>query len=430
MTESEFQFLKRLHRLFLVENSRKLRLQAAEDVVREIGKVIGSGKRLYLDYNASAPLLDEARDAIIDALGITGNPSSVHREGRAARTLVESARRSVAALVNAKPEHVFFTSGATEAASTLLTPNYMMGRSPVRLSRLYVSATEHPCMVAGGQFPPEDITVLPVDANGIVRLDVLRGVLAAHDKGKGLPLVAVQAANNETGVIQPVAEIASIVKAAGGIYIVDAVQATGRIKLDITGNCGDYLIISSHKIGGPKGVGAVIAISDLMMPRALVRGGGQEKGHRAGTEALPLIVGFGAAADVAKARIDNEGWSSAMRDRLERGIAEVAPGTIIHGSAVSRLPNTTFFSLEGQKAETVQIAFDLAGVALSAGSACSSGKVGPSHVLAAMGQENGPGAIRVSLAPDVNEAAVDQFLGVLRKIVERHQRTKPEPGPV
>lgn len=221
--------------------------------------MVGSGKRLYLDYNASAPLLDEARDAIIAALGITGNPSSVHREGRAARALVESARRSVATLVNARPEHVFFTSGATEAASTLLTPNYMMGRSSVRLSHLYVSATEHPCMIAGGQFSPDDITVLPVDANGILRLDILRGLLAAHDRSKGLPLVAVQAANNETGVIQPVAEIAAIVKAAGGIYIVDAVQAAGRIKLDITDNCGDYLIISSHKIGGPKGVGAVIA---------------------------------------------------------------------------------------------------------------------------------------------------------------------------
>ncbi len=304
--------------------------------------MIGSGKRLYLDYNASAPLLDEARDAIIEALGITGNPSSVHSEGRAARALVESARRKVAALVNARPEHVFFTSGATEAASTLLTPHYMMGRSPVRLSHLYVSATEHPCVTAGGQFSSEDVTILPVDASGILRLDVLRDALAAHDKSKGLPLVAVQAANNETGVIQPIAEIASVVKAAGGIYIIDAVQAAGRIKLDITDNCGDYLIISSHKIGGPKGIGAVIAVSDLMMPRALVRGGGQEKGHRAGTEALPLIAGFGAAADVAKLRIDGDSWSSAMRDRLEQGIVEIAPTAIIHGSSVPRLPNTTF----------------------------------------------------------------------------------------
>jgi len=386
--------------------------------------VIGTGKRLYLDYNASAPLLDEARNAVIEALGITGNPSSVHREGRAARALVESARRSAAALVNAKPEHVFFTSGATEAASTLLTPIYMMGRSPVRLSHLYVSATEHPCMLAGGQFAPDNITVSPVDENGILRLDALEQALKAHDKSAGLPLVAVQAANNETGVIQPIREIAALVKTAGGIFVVDAVQAAGRIKIDITEGCGDYLIISSHKIGGPKGVGAVIAISDLMMPKALVRGGGQEKGHRAGTEALPLIAGFGAAADVAATRLNGNGWSFEARDRLETGLMEIAPSATIHGKSVDRLPNTTFFSLDGQKAETVQIAFDLGGIALSAGSACSSGKVGPSHVLAAMGLEEGPGAIRVSLEPNAQIESVDQFLDVLRKIVARHERSK------
>jgi cysteine desulfurase len=348
----------------------------------------------------------------------------VHREGRAARALVESARRSVAALVNAKPEHVFFTSGATEAASTLLTPIYMMGRSPVRLSHLYVSATEHPCMLAGGQFAPDNITVLPVDENGILRLDALEQALKAHDKSAGLPLVAVQAANNETGVIQPIREIAALVKTAGGIFVVDAVQAAGRIKIDITEGCGDYLIISSHKIGGPKGVGAVIAISDLMMPKALVRGGGQEKGHRAGTEALPLIAGFGAAADVAATRLNGNGWSFEARDRLETGLMEIAPSATIHGKSVDRLPNTTFFSLDGQKAETVQIAFDLGGIALSAGSACSSGKVGPSHVLAAMGLEEGPGAIRVSLEPNAQIESVDQFLDVLRKIVARHERSK------
>lgn len=385
--------------------------------------MIGTGKRLYLDYNASAPLLDEARNAVIEALGIVGNPSSVHREGRSARGLVEAARRSVAALVNAKSDHVFFTSGATEAASTVLTPNYMMGRAPVRLSHLYVSATEHPCMLSGGQFLPENISILAVDENGVLKLDELQQALKAHDKNAGLPLVAVQVANNETGVIQPVREIAALVKAAGGIFVVDAVQAAGRIKLDITDNCGDYLIISSHKIGGPKGVGAVIAISDLMMPKALVRGGGQEKGHRAGTEALPLIAGFGAAADVAAARLNGNGWSAEARDRLEAGLMEIAPGATIHGKAVERLANTTFFSLQGQKAETVQIAFDLGGIALSAGSACSSGKVGPSHVLAAMGHEDGPGAIRVSLEPDASVESVDQFLEVLRKIVARFERS-------
>ncbi len=204
-------------------------------------------------------------------------------------------------------------------------------------------------MLAGGQFAPDNITVLPVDENGILRLDALEQALKAHDKSAGLPLVAVQAANNETGVIQPIREIAALVKTSGGIFVVDAVQAAGRIKIDITEGCGDYLIISSHKIGGPKGVGAVIAISDLMMPKALVRGGGQEKGHRAGTEALPLIAGFGAAADVAATRLNGNGWSFEARDRLETGLMEIAPSATIHGKSVDRLPNTTFFSLDGQK---------------------------------------------------------------------------------
>lgn len=386
--------------------------------------MISTGKRLYLDYNASAPLLDEARDAVIAALDILGNPSSVHKEGRAARALVESARRNIASLVNANPAHVFFTSGATEAASTLLTPNYMLGRAPVRMSHLYVGATEHPCVLAGGQFLPENISLIPVFSDGLLRLDELQSALDAHDKASGLPLVAVQAANNETGVLQPIEEIAAVVKAVGGVLVVDAVQAAGRINIDITQNGVDYLIISSHKIGGPKGIGAIIAVSDLMMPRALVRGGGQEKGHRAGTEALPLIAGFGAAATIAAARLKNGGWSPDMRDRLETGILEIAAEATIYGQKTPRIPNTTFFSLQEQKAETVQIAFDLAGIALSAGSACSSGKVGPSHVLEAMGFSNGPGAIRVSLSPDVSTENVDQFLKALEQIVSRYQRSK------
>lgn len=388
--------------------------------------MISTGKRLYLDYNASAPLLDEARDAVIAALDILGNPSSVHKEGRAARALVEAARRNVASLVNANPAHVLFTSGATEAASTLLTPNYMMGRAPVRMSHLYIGATEHPCVLAGGQFPAENISLIPVSPDGLLHLDELQSALNAHDKTSGLPLVAVQAANNETGVLQPIEEIASVVKAAGGVLVVDAVQAAGRINIDITNNYADYLIVSSHKIGGPKGVGAVIAVSDLMMPRALVRGGGQEKGHRAGTEALPLIAGFGAAACCAATRLKNGGWAPEMRDRLETGILEIAPEATIYGKSVPRIPNTTFFSLQEQKAETVQIAFDLAGIALSAGSACSSGKVGPSHVLEAMGFKNGPGAIRVSLSPDVSSENVDQFLKAFAQIVSRHQRSKAD----
>lgn len=380
--------------------------------------------RAYMDYNASAPLIPAAHDAVVEALMQTGNPSSVHQEGRAAKAILEAGRRSVAALVDAKPDHVVFTSGATEAASTLLTPHFMMGRAPVRLSRLYVGASEHPCTRSGGQFAAELITVVPVDGQGVLDLDFLREALGAHDRSEGLPLVAVQAANNETGVLQPVATIGALVKEFGGLFVVDAVQAAGRIPIDISNACADYLILSSHKIGGPKGVGAIVAVSDLIMPRALVRGGGQEKGHRAGTEALPLIAGFGAAAAVASERLKAGGWSAARRDAIERGIRQIAPDAIIYGEATSRLPNTTFFSLADMKAETVQIAFDLAGIALSAGSACSSGKVGPSHVLAAMGYADGMGGLRVSTGPDTSDEDTGLFLETLRKIVARRDRSK------
>ncbi|TIQ01139.1 MAG: aminotransferase class V-fold PLP-dependent enzyme, partial [Mesorhizobium sp.] len=182
--------------------------------------------------------------------------------------------RDVATLVNASAEHVVFTSGATEAASTLLTPDWQMGRGTVRMSRLYVCEADHPCVLNGGRFPAAQVIRIGVDTDGIVRLDTLAAALGRHDKADGLPLVAIHAANNETGVIQPVERIAEIVKAAGGILVVDAVQAAGRVPLDMSAGYADYLILSSHKIGGPKGVGAIVAASDLMMPRPLIAGGG------------------------------------------------------------------------------------------------------------------------------------------------------------
>lgn len=386
-----------------------------------------SGSRVYFDYNASAPLLDEAREAVIAAMDITGNPSSVHREGRAARALLETARRDVAALVNAKNDHVFFTSGATEAATTVLTPQYKMGKSALRLSKLYVSATEHPCVLAGGRFTQENIIVLPVDGQGLLDLNALQRQLNEHDKASGLPLVAVQWANNETGVIQPVAEIAALVKSAGGIFVVDAVQAAGRVSIDLALSGADYLILSSHKIGGPKGVGAVVAVSDLVMPEALVRGGGQEKGYRAGTEALPLIAGFGAAARKAMAGLENPIaplWRLENRQAIEAGLTALAPDVIIYGKKTERLVNTTFFSLPEMKAETMQIAFDLAGIALSAGSACSSGKVGASHVVQAMGYQDDLGACRISISPQTSAEDIAKLLAVFEKIVEKRNANR------
>jgi cysteine desulfurase len=377
-----------------------------------------AAERAYLDWNASAPLCDAARTAMVGALD-AANPSSVHREGRAARGLVEEARRAVAALVNGKPEHVVFTSGATEAASTLLAPEWRMGRSPLRMGRLYVSEADHPCVLSGGRFPAERVTRIGVDQNGILDIAALKTALAAHDKAEGLALVAVHAANNETGVIQPIEEIGRVVKAAGGVLVLDAVQAAGRIPLDIATGCVDYLILSSHKIGGPKGAGAIVAAADLMMPKPLVTGGGQEKGHRAGTENLPAIVGFGAAAREALAGLDRIAELRQKRGAIESMIRELVPDAVFFGADAPRLANTTFFAIPGVKAETAQIAFDLAGVALSAGSACSSGKVGPSHVLKAMGFGDGVGALRVSIGPTTGEEEIELLRKALAGIAAR-----------
>jgi cysteine desulfurase len=375
--------------------------------------------RAYLDYNATAPLLPAAREAMLSAFDACGNPSSVHAEGRAAKRIVEEARRAVAALVNARAEHVFFTSGATEAASTLLTPDWRMGRSALRMSRLVVSAADHPCVLNGGRFPSDARTVVGVDANGILDMAALAQVLTTHDRASGLVLVAVHAANNETGVIQPIAEIARLVKVHGGILVVDAVQAAGRVPVDISNSYGDFLILSSHKIGGPKGVGAIVGVSDLMMPAPLVSGGGQEKSHRAGTENVPGIAGFGAAARLALAGLADVSSLRASRDELEKIIIDLSPDITIYGRDVERLCNTSFFSLRGVKAETAQIAFDLAGVALSAGSACSSGKVGPSHVLEAMGHGQNAGALRVSLGHETRQEDITLFTKALSTLLAR-----------
>lgn len=378
-----------------------------------------AGQRAYLDYNASAPLLPSARTATLAALDMLANPSSVHLEGRATRRVAEDARRDVAALVGGRPEHVVFTSGATEAATTLLTPNWRMGRAPLRMSRLYVSETDHPCLLQGGRFSTEQIVRVGVDRNGVCDLEALKRALANHDRADGLPLVAIHAANNETGVIQPVAEISAAVKAAGGILVVDAVQAVGRVPIDISAAYADYLILSSHKIGGPKGVGAFIAAADLMMPMPLITGGGQEKGHRAGTENLAGIAGFGAAAKEALAGLSRMEAVRAKRDEIEKIIMALAPDAEIFGRDAERLANTVFFAISGMKAETAQIAFDLAGVALSAGSACSSGRVGSSHVLKAMGHDDQDGALRVSIGHTTSAEDMDLFKVALSDMVAR-----------
>ncbi|WP_312944783.1 cysteine desulfurase family protein [Agrobacterium sp.] len=378
--------------------------------------------RIYLDWNATAPLLPCVRDALLHAFDLSGNPSSVHKEGRAARMAVESARRNVANLVGAQASHVVFTSGATEAANLVLTPDYKMGRSALRIGRLYVSAIEHPAVREGGRFNKDDVTEIPVTSDGVLDLDALKKLLEDHDKTTGLPMVAVMLVNNETGILQPVAEAARLVHAAGGLMVVDAVQAAGRLPIDIQGLDADFLFVSSHKIGGPKGVGALVTRGEAMMPKALIHGGGQEKGHRSGTENTTAIIGFGAAAAfVLDELVERNAAIATLRERLETGMRKAAVDVIIHGAEVERVANTTFFTLPSLKAETGQIAFDIEGIALSAGSACSSGKVGESHVLTAMGKDPKLGGLRISLGVSTSEAEIDLALAAFEKIASRRK---------
>jgi cysteine desulfurase len=375
-------------------------------------------QRTYLDWNATAPLRPEARQAVAAALELTGNPSSVHAEGRAARALVETARAQVADLIGAEPGNVTFTSGGTEANVMALSPDIQTGRLPAR-DRLLVSGVEHPSVAAGGRFRPDQIEILPVDSTGVVDLGALEARLAALAAGGAHPLVSVMLANNETGVIQPIAEVAALAHAHGALLHVDAVQAAGRIAIDINALGADLLTLSAHKIGGPQGVGAVIRRDEALRIAPLVRGGGQERGLRGGTEDVAGIVGFGAAATAAQRDLaEAAGRMAALRDALEHGLRQVEPATVIFGTAAERLPNTTLFTVSGLRAETAIIAFDLAGVALSSGSACSSGKVQPSHVLAAMGVDPAlaKGAVRVSIGWDTNESDIERCLAAWRTV--------------
>jgi cysteine desulfurase len=369
--------------------------------------------RVYLDWNATTPLRPEAREAMAAAWDFCGNPSSVHAEGRQARRLVEEARAAVAGAVGALPRNVVFTSGGTEANALALTPGLRHG-SGLPVERLLVSAIEHASVLAGGRFPTEAIGTIGVTRSGLLDLDRLRAKL----EGGPPALVSVMLANNETGAVQPVAEAAEIVHAAGGLLHVDAIQALGKISLDIKALNADLVTVSGHKIGGPKGVGAVALAEGVRGLEPWLRGGGQELGHRAGTENVAGIAGFGAAAKAAMGVRESDAIRlESLRNRLERGLRETT-GTIVFSGDVPRLPNTTLFTVPGLKAETAVIGFDLEGIAVSSGSACSSGKVQPSHVLKAMGfgPEIAEGAVRLSLGWSTSPADIDRCLKAWRKL--------------
>jgi len=373
-------------------------------------------ERSYLDWNATAPMRPQAREALRAALAVVGNPSSVHAEGRAARHLVEKAREQVAALIGAQPGNVFFTSGGTEANMLALTPAIETAGEKRPRDRLFMSAIEHPSVRTGGRFSRELIQDVPVMADG--RADLAALAVAVGEASR--PLVSLMLANNETGVVQPVAEAATIVHAAAGLLHVDAVQGPGRIPCDIGPLAADLLTVSAHKIGGPKGVGAMVRRDeDIHVRDPLIRGGGQERGIRAGTENVAGIVAFGAAAEAAREQFTGEAAHvTRLREMLESGLKAISQNSVIFGETTERLPNTTLFAVEGMKAETAVIAFDLEGVAVSSGAACSSGKVQPSHVLAAMGVPPPllHGAVRVSLGWASTEADVERFLDAWRKL--------------
>jgi cysteine desulfurase len=372
-------------------------------------------RRTYLDWNATAPLRPAARAAMLAALDGVGNPSSVHTEGRAARRVIEDAREQVAALAGASPRNVYFTSGATEA-------NAWVHGQPWRT--IVFSRLEHVSVLASIDASTADRREVGATRDGVIDLEALAAILsdAAHSSAEapGRAVLTVQAANNETGVVQPLAAVIDVAKAHGMRVASDAVQMAGRARLDFDGSGLDYMTISAHKLGGPKGVGAVIARPDAPLAPMMI-GGGQERRLRAGTENVAAIAGFGAAAEEAARDLGATAAVGALRDRLEAEVCARAPNTMIIGREAPRLPNTTCLALPGRAAETLVAAFDLAGVAVSAGSACSSGKVAPSHVLSAMGLDAGlvRGAIRISLGATTTTDDIAAFLAAFDDITAR-----------
>jgi cysteine desulfurase len=366
---------------------------------------------VYLDHNATSPVRPEAMTAIMSALGQAANPSSVHAAGRRARAVVEDARADVAALVGARAPDVIFTSGGTEANALA----FASARSWA--SRLIVGATEHDAVAANAASSGLAVEVWPVDANGVADLAWLEARLIGLKPGER-PCVALMLANNETGVIQPVAQAAALVHAANGWLHVDAVQAAGKIAIDMAALGADTLALSAHKLGGPQGVGALVH-ADRAPLRPWLRGGGQERGFRAGTENVAGIAGFAAAARAAMRDLDSVQDQATWRNRAAEALAAI--GAVVVGEAVDRLPNTLCVAAPGFSAQLQVMGLDLEGVMVSAGAACSSGRVKPSGVLTAMGLSDlADCAIRASGGWSTTEQDWDRFAEVWCAAYGRH----------
>jgi cysteine desulfurase len=381
----------------------------------------------YLDHNATSPLRPESLAAMTHALSVSGNPSSIHARGRAARALADGARDEIARFAGAADHEIIFTSGATEAANLGLAgaiegaiDQHEVDKTIARITRLFVSAIEHPAVSAPAQrlaerVPGLRLELLPVTADGVLDTEALRVALR---EGKGRALVAVMAANNETGAIQPIAEISRLAGEAGALLLVDGVPAAGKVDLDA--RACDYLVLSAHKMGGPSGAGALI-VRDGAPLAAQIMGGAQQNGLRAGTENLSGIAGMGAAARTLRDGAGERARIAHLRDRFESMLKQAIPDAAIFAADGPRLCGTSFFALPGVAAQTAQIALDLDGVMVSAGSSCASGKVAPSHVLAAMGVDDAIAAcaVRASFGWDCESADVDAAIASLTKLWQR-----------
>ena len=376
----------------------------------------------YIDHNATSPLRPESLLAMTQALAIGGNPSSVHGAGRAARAVMEDARDKVAALVNAPPASVVFTSGATESCALALfgAAEGSLEGEDARITRVFVSAVEHKAVLKGAErlaerFPWIHLTILPVTADGVLDLEALRVGLR---EGKGRALVAVMAANNETGVIQPIAEVSKLVREAGALLLVDAVPSAGKIDLDFP--LCDYMVLSAHKMGGPLGSGALLVADGAPLAPQLV-GGGHQRGLRAGSENLSGIAGFGAAAQSLRDARGERERIKHLRDHFEAALKAAIPEAVIFGEKAPRLCSTSGFAIPGLVAATALMGMDLDGVMMSSGSTCSSGKIAASPALAAMGVEDGLAncALRASFGWSSTMEDVNAAVASLVKLRER-----------
>ena len=369
--------------------------------------------RTYLDWNASAPIYPEVVEAMSEALLDGGNASSVHHEGRIAHGRIEAARDQVAQLINANPRDIVFTSGGSEANSLALSGLAANGT----IDRIFISAVEHPSVMAFATLEGVQVSIIPVDQYGIVKLDALEACLTKAVAANEKILVSIMWANNETGVIQPIEDIVKMTHAHKCLMHCDAIQALGKIPVDFTASGVDLMSLSAHKIGGPQGVGALV-VQPTVVLAPMLKGGGQELSRRAGTENLGGIVGFGLAAELSH-RNDDDTEIASLRNQLESEIRKIRSDVVIFGEDQKRLPNTTCAAVCGTTAEALLIVLDLAGIAVSSGSACSSGKVANSHVLNAMGVEDAvaKAAIRISCGRTTSTQDIEKFLNAWLKAV-------------